>query len=368
MQKFVTLIFAILACSALGITVWVSWEGESFYQEAANRFQSETGIEVNLVYFPKIEDKLNIALKTGDLPDLALIKDTYTGNIGASRRAVRIDPSDLSGFEDKYLQAYSWNGNAFGMPYYADLQVAFLNRRVFAAAGVEVPKSLDFEDLPNIYSELKRVVDYPIAFDFTSPYMMFPYISIDSQPIDTNGRPLVFSMETVMAVSKVKSYFDSGVISRLERGALNGLFRDGKIGIMLQGSYLAPRFRSAGLDFEMLSLPDLEGAVVSGVIDSKGFVFFNEKTYSGSVRFARYLIENSESFYEEFAKYPLLSKLEGAAEIDKIIDKGQFIPNHPGYQTILFESFEKALQMIFSGRMSIEDSLIGAQGYIDSMW
>ncbi|HOI62805.1 MAG TPA: extracellular solute-binding protein [Mesotoga sp.] len=368
MYRFIcSLLILTVVVPLAGLTVWVSWEGEDFYREVASSFEREKGIKVELEYFPKIEEKLGVALKTGDLPDMALVKDTYSGNLGASKRALEIAADDLARFKGEYLEAYMYDGAVVALPFYADVQVAFINRTVFDKAGLPLPGELDLGELEAIVQELKKVVQYPVAFDFTSPYMMFPYIS-DPSPVGEGGRPFLSGRERVEAVEAVKVYFDTGVLSRLERAAMNGLFRNGKIGIMLQGSYMAEKFAAANLDFAMVPLPDLEGRKIRGVIDSKGFALFKEESYAQSIEFARYLMEKSEAFCGQYWKYPLFETVQGDPELERIIASGQYMPNGPGYQAMLFEAFEPALQAIFSGAMGVEQALNGAQGYIDSTW
>ena len=368
MYRFIcSLLILTIAVPLAGLTVWVSWEGEDFYREVASSFEREKGIKVVLEYFPKIEDKLGVALKTGDLPDMALAKDTYSGNLGASKRPLEIAADDLAGFKGEYLEVYTYGDAVVALPFYADVQVAFINRSVFEKAGLPLPEELDMGELETLVQELKKVVQYPVAFDFTSPYMMFPYIS-DPPPVGEDGRPLLNGRERVEAAEAIKRYFDTGVLSRLERAAMNGLFRNGKIGIMLQGSYMAEKFAAANLDFAMVPLPDLEGRKIRGVIDSKGFALFKEESYAQSIEFARYLMEKSEAFCGQYRKYPLFETVQGDPELERIIASGQYMPNGPGYQAMLFEAFEPALQAIFSGAMGVEQALNGAQGYIDSTW
>ncbi len=366
MKKTATFLFVILLCSfTFGITFWVSWEGEDFYRAAASRFSEKTGIPVEIVYFPKIEEKLNVSLKTGDLPDAVMIKDTYVGDVAASKRNLPIPESALRDYPERYLSAFTWNGEVSAVPFYADSQVAFINLDAFEEAGLNLEDDFDFVQFEIIKEKLTGIVDYPIAFDFTSPYIMFPYVSALLSG-EERAALKIGSPESKETVSIVKSYFDSGVISRLERAAMNGLFRQGKIGVMLQGSYMAEKFREKGPRFAMLPFPNLQGIEVRGVIDSKGFALFNSDTYEQCMSFIAYLGEQSEEFFIQYDKYPLFGS-GWLPELGEIVNKGEFMPNIPGYQTLLFEALEPALQAIFSGAMTVDQALTGAQSYIDSV-
>lgn len=367
MKKLLASALVVLLCSAaLSITFWVSWEGEAFYRQAADDFYNQTGIPVEIVYFPKIEEKLNISLKTGDLPDAALIKDTYIGDVASSDRSLPISEDALKDYPERYLSPYIWNGVVGAVPYYADSQVAFVNIDAFEQAGLNLEEGLDFSQFELIKERLAGVVDYPIAFDFTSPYVMFPYVSALHSEEETENL-LVGSQGSIEAVSKVKKYFDEGTISRLERAAMNGLFRQGKIGIMLQGSYMAEKFREKGPRFAMLPFPDLEGVEIKGVIDSKGFALFNGETRDQCLSFINFLNEHSREFFVQCDKYPLF-RSDWLPELEEIIDEGRFMPNRPGYQSLLFEALEPALQAIYSGAMTVDQALKGAQSYIESVW
>jgi len=366
MKKFFLSVLVILVCSAVfGITFWVSWEGEKFYRDAAAAFKEETGIDVEIVYFPKIEEKLNINLKTGYLPDAAMIKDTYVGDVAASGRSLSLNLASLTGYSQKFLNAYVWNGEITAVPFYADCQVAFVNLNAFEEAGIVLGEKLDFDQFEAIKESLTGVVDYPIAFDFTSPYVMFPYVSAlmsQEELYELN----IGASGSREVVSKIKEYFDNGVISRLERAAMNKLFAQGKIGIMLQGSYMASKFREKGPDFVMLPFPNIEGVEVSGIIDSKGFALFNSDTSEQCMSFIGFLNEHSHDFFVEYDKYPLFGS-DSPQELEWVVNQGKFMPNLPGYQSLLFEALEPALQAIYSGAMTVDQALSGAQSYIDSI-
>ncbi len=170
MKKTATFLFVILLCSfTFGITFWVSWEGEDFYRAAASRFSEKTGIPVEIVYFPKIEEKLNVSLKTGDLPDAVMIKDTYVGDVAASKRNLPIPESVLRDYPERYLSAFTWNGEVSAVPYYADSQVAFINLDAFEEAGLNLEDDFDFVQFEIIKEKLTGIVElsYRIRFHVT---------------------------------------------------------------------------------------------------------------------------------------------------------------------------------------------------------
>ncbi|MDI3524501.1 hypothetical protein [Kosmotoga sp.] len=77
------------------LTIWISWEGEEFFTEVARVYSERTGIDVKVLHVPKLDKKLFTALRTGNLPDISMVKDTNTERIANSDFLVKLGRADL---------------------------------------------------------------------------------------------------------------------------------------------------------------------------------------------------------------------------------------------------------------------------------
>ena len=359
---------------ALGLTVWVSWEGEDFFKEVASEFELETGVKVDLLYIPKMADKLQLSLRTGNLPDLCLIKDTHTGNVAASGRAIPLGREffeKLGQFSDDSLEAFALNEKFYAVPYYADLQVAFLNRSLVSN---DLLKNLEeghgISELSFLFSVHSSNEVIPAAWDFMSPYIFFSFLSGYGDVSDSRGMP-AFSSETYRnAVEDIHDLFISEQVARLERQAMISYFMDNKLAYMIQGTYLAPQFRDTGIDFQILPLPRVGDKNIPAVMDSKGFALFNEDSLEEASAFLSLLYESSMEFAVTDYKVPLWTKSlpEELHDFEVIMKNTVRMPNDMRFQQIYSEAMRTVLQVVFAGSMSIEDALHSAQAYAEYNW
>ncbi|KUK93517.1 MAG: Extracellular solute-binding protein family 1 [Thermotogales bacterium 46_20] len=375
-MKFQITVFVILTivnAFALGLTVWVSWEGEDFFRNTATQFESESGIKVDVLFVPRMEEKLQLSLRTGNLPDICLIKDTQTGNVAASGKAVSLSEvfvEDLGSFSVDSLQAFSLNDQLYAIPYYADLQVAYLNLSLAPSDFLSnTYEDYSLDDLEPLYSVPAANI-VPVAWDFMSPYVFFSFLSGFGDAADSKGMPAFSSEHYRMAVEEVFSLFASGRVERLERQAMVSYFMDGKLAYMIQGSYLANQFEDAGIDFRMLPLPKIGGNEIPAVIDSKGFVLFNPDSLQEARAFLSFLYARSMEFSVANYKVPLWVELlpEELDDLEVVMRNTVRMPNDMRFQQIYSDGMRTVLQVVFAGSMSIEDALHSAQAYAEYNW
>jgi len=367
-----SVVFPAVLFSAL--TVWVSWEGEEFFYKVAREFERLTGIEVEVLYVPRIDTKLQLSLRTGHLPDICLVQDVSTGIIAASGRAVPLDPEFLASlgyFSEDALSVFSSNGKYLAVPFYADLQVGFLNRSLVKPdAPSQLMSGYTIEDL----KKLPRVKDdkdvISVAWDFMSPYVFFSFLAGYGEVTDSRGMPAFSSDTYASAVSEVRELFASGTVLRLERQAMVSRFLAGKLIFMLQGSFLAPEFERAGIDFQILPFPRVGDKSIPSVIDSKGFVIFDEKSLEPVRLFLSFLFEESMDFATSNYKIPLwVQELPvELVDLERVMENVVRMPSDMRFQQIYGEAMRTVLQVVYVQAMSIDDALKSAQAFAESNW
>lgn len=364
--------FISLSCYAENLTVWVSWEGEELYNSIADEFETETGNSVEILFVPKMSKKLFPGVKSGNLPDICLIKDTYTGGISVSDKTVVIDEESLKkigNFTKRDLEAFSERGNLLALPYYADTQLALINLDFFKKAGVESPsKTYSFDDLKN----LKGLADTDgeiIAWDFMSPYIFYSFARHFSELVDKKGKPNFNNSEMKEALGTIKNYFDIGLAKRYERGALISKFEKGETGIILQGSYLIKEFKENGMNLDISGFPTIDDKAVSPVVDSKGFAIFNSEKLDLALEFIAFINSKSIGFCEEYFKLPLWTQKypHSLEELAGIIEAGDYMIEDDRFQDIYESVMKPVLQSVYAGE-GIEETLVNSQNYVEENW
>ena len=110
------------------LVIWADETRASIIQDVGEKFQEEAGIEVNvqLISFDDIRSRLTTAAPQGEGPDLFLGAHDWQGELVVSGILAPIDLGDQRDqFLDLALEAFTFDGSLYGMPY-ATENVAFI--------------------------------------------------------------------------------------------------------------------------------------------------------------------------------------------------------------------------------------------------
>jgi ABC-type glycerol-3-phosphate transport system substrate-binding protein len=380
LKRFI--VFLLIAIFSIGIfatttiNVWFSWEGQKEFQTLVDQFNTSQSLyHVNLVYIPSMTQKLQITLSSGNqLPDLALIQSGY--DMGFLVNANVLTPVGTVNTSKAFYNSFLTNGKLYAYPYYADVQVIYLNRKIYKGPLPSDNWNLsDFETLANKIKEdghIGAVLNNTSSYFFNSFYAAFNEGVIPQE----NGIPIVNNNGTIKAAEFYNKIFNVDKIAvSFTKAALINSFTSGKTGMLFQGSFLIPDFLNLGLDFTILPYPYFDnGQPIQPDFDAKGFAIFKN---SEAVRaFLDYITSAKNEVYFCASTYKLPANLEAMHELDnsnqffRIMDlsgqKGLILPTTNVFQTAYSDAISTALQLYLSGQMSVDEALSKAQNYIDS--
>lgn len=152
------------------VTLW-SWrtEDEAAMRRIFDVFEKETpGIKVNIQFTPDADyqNRLSTALRGGRGPDIAQLK-AY-GEVQPFIEAGYLDALDDSVAELKNMPETALgaargrtDGKTYGVPYSVPMMGVFYNKEIFAAQGLEIPKT--YKDFIAACEKLKAAGITPIA-------------------------------------------------------------------------------------------------------------------------------------------------------------------------------------------------------------
>ncbi len=379
MKKFLVMFLLLglfVVYFATTITVWFSWEGESEFLKIVHNFeQSHPGIHVNVVYIPKMIQKINITLASGgSFPDVALIRNDYVGILA---NAGVIHPVNGVNALSKIYDSFLLHGKEYAYPYYADVQVIYANKAFFK--NIDLPsEDWTLSDFENIAEKLKEEKGKGVLLEEFSPYF---FVSFDAafnggKVFQKNGVPIVNGNGTLKAAELYNSFFNIKKITvSYEKMAAINAFKTGKVGMFVMGSFLIPDFVQSGLNFTILPYPYLEkGKTIPPVLDSKGFAIFND---SEEVReFLNYV--TSTQAEKEFcaSTYKLPANAEAASELgksNKLFDvmkvseeRAMILPTTKIFKVGYMRAVKTALNLYLTGKMNVKEAFEKAQEYIEA--
>lgn len=358
------------------ITVWFSWEGQKQFQSVVDDFNTvHPNSHVELVYIPEMIQKLRITLSSGSpLPDVALVRNN---DLGILVDAGVIKPAGKVNTTPSFYKSFLVNGVEYAYPYYADVQVVYVNKNLFK--GISFP-SLNWRlsDLENIASKLKENGYIGIVFSKNSPYFFNSFNAAFSggKIPEKDGIVLVNTPGTLKAAELFKSLFDVKKIAvSYKKMALINAFKTGKAGMMLMGSFLIPDFLDSKVNFTILPYPILDdGRPIPPVFDSKGFVVFRE---SREVKdFIDYVTstEKIEKFCRQNYKIPsnvnAIRALEGENEFFKVMsmsaERSLILPTSKVFKNAYVPAVSTALSLYLNGELSLKEAFSKAQEYINN--
>ncbi|MDK2951955.1 MAG: hypothetical protein PWQ77_1620 [Kosmotogales bacterium] len=360
-------------CFSEVITLWTSWEDESFYKNMAEKYSNETGIDIEVTNFPKLSEKLNLSLKTGELPDISMISDNMISSLYYSEKTVHLSTDDLKSvgsFSSKDVEGFSYLNEILGIPFYSDENVAVINIDVFEELGIDIPPSdYTFEDLKTIRDKFVAAGKDVIGWEFFYPFILYSYLQAYGDLL-IDDVPSLNLDENKKVLNEIKGFFDDGLAVRLERGIQPEKFIDEEIGIFLQGSFILPLLQDK--NFIVYSLPRLDKNVnIPTLIDAKGFSLFNSEKKEICLDFIKFIFENGDEFCLNNLKVPLYKTdniPEKLAALHKVHETGIYFQKNPKLQSIYKKVMKQTLQAVYSGDIGVEEGLDSAQEFALGNW
>ncbi len=352
------------------LVVWVSWEGEDWFHQMGRSFLQKTGVDVQITYLPSMADSIGMALKAGGaLPDLCLIKNDQLAEIIPTSRAKEADRSLMNRFDPDPImtRAFFYQNQQFAIPFYADVQLLYINCEVFDRLKIALPEpSWTVEDLEPLLHKLRESGVIPISWGLNSSYIFTGLqAGLGSPVFDQVGHFQVDTQENVQLVQRLKDWADRGwLVDRPQRPQLIQDFLRGQIAMIPQGSFMISTFESRGFAYYALPFP----TPWKSMVDVKGFVQFSD--HPQATAFLEHLLLQSEDFALQWVKVPAVAtegfSLQSIPDFPKIMEGSIVQPHEPQYAQRYIPAIRTALELVFLGDLSPQQALSKAQEFIDA--
>jgi multiple sugar transport system substrate-binding protein len=229
------------------ITVWaMGTEGEKLAAFAADFMKENPDATVKVTPIPwdGAHDKIATAIAGGQTPDLSLIGTTWMGEFA---RTGGLDPlpTDLVKKDDFFAGAWDTavvDGKAYGVPWYVETRLFYVNKDVAAKAGVTAPPKT-WEELTAAVTAFKQKGGATWGVSLQpggtgSWQTVMPFVWQNGGEV-TSGDAFSFdSPQVTEALGYYESFFDAGLAPKdLPQGALEPDFVKGSIGAFVSGPW-----------------------------------------------------------------------------------------------------------------------------------
>jgi maltose/maltodextrin transport system substrate-binding protein/arabinogalactan oligomer/maltooligosaccharide transport system substrate-binding protein len=250
------------------LVLWADDTRSPVLQEVGDAFEAEFGLPVAVVQlaFGDIRDQLQIAGPAGEGPDIIIGAHDWLGTLVESGMLLPIDLGEKEEmFADAALNAFTYNGELYGMPYAIE-NVAFIyNPEILAEGGFDAPPET-WEEVTEIATALEEqgLVEQGYIIQQNDPYHFFPIMTayggyVFGQTEDGNYNPEdlgIASEGTIEGAQWLQQMAEAGHVQPgVDYDVMHEQFENGNAAMMITGPWALPRIRESGVPYEVTTLP-----------------------------------------------------------------------------------------------------------------
>jgi arabinogalactan oligomer/maltooligosaccharide transport system substrate-binding protein len=364
------------------IVIWHGWQGDYYnaIKQIFADYATKNNVKITLLRVPDLNNKVQVAVPSGQGPDLIGWVDDQ---IGKNALSGTIQPVDQYGITSDYLkqnftdvaaEAMIYDGKPYGIPESMEALTFIYNKKLISAA--DLPKSTD--DLlaqskayngPNKY-----LFVYSAKNDayFSAPWWQGSGVTL----VTPEGTTELGNENSIKAAELIKS-FTTIMPKEIDYGVADTLFKEGKAAITMNGPWSIADYQKAGLDIGLTTIPIVSNSGQPG----KPFVGVkllmlaaNAKNAQAAAELMKYY--GSTEVQVQLAKInkqvPANKQAQDQVKSDPII--GGFIAQAangvplPNSQFIdaMWEPIGKTVEAIWTGSSPIEQAVKDGAALFDS--
>lgn len=386
MRKLAAVLFVLLLVLSFASAKLVIWSSENqipALEKLAADFESDYGIQVEIqqVNFGDIKSKFLTAAPAGEGPDIIVGAHDWVGELAINGL---IEPIPFLPEADQYydvaLDAFSYGGNLYGVPYTIEAIAIIYNKDLVFKA----PKTIsELEELAFEAADDEVVgLIYAVGdFYHSAPFILGRggYIfketaaGLDVTDIGLNNEG------AIAGGNLIKSWFDKGLIpGGPNYNLMDSLFKDGLAAFIINGIWATPSYRDTGIDYAILPFSEItfdDGTTPRPFVGVQGFMI-NSKS-PNKLEATEFVVNYIGSFDGQYGMF--LGERRGTARADvfafieadagpELYDVLQFsksasvgtpMPNVPEMASV-WGAMGDALGLIINGQDTVENAFNSA--------
>jgi arabinogalactan oligomer/maltooligosaccharide transport system substrate-binding protein len=310
------------------LTVWVDADRAPVLKDAAADFTKESGVKVKLVQkdFGKIQDEFIAQVPSGKGPDITIGAHDWLGNFATNGVVQPIELGDKAAeFEDVSIQAMSYEGKTYGLPYAIE-NIALLRNTALAA---EAPT--DYDDM--VTDGKAAGTEFPFLVQVgpeSDPYHLYPFQTSFGAPVfgtnadgSYNPEDLQIGEGTEFA-AWLAEQGAAGLLSTSITGDIaKEKFNSGASPYFITGPWNVGPAQEAGIDVAVDPIPSAGGEVAQPFVGVQGFfVSAKSKNTLAANEFLTNFIGTEEvqtALFEKGQRPPALTASFEKAAADPIV-------------------------------------------------
>lgn len=273
------------------LVIWADNTRVPVLEPVAEAFAAAEGIKVSVLEVPsdQIRDQLSKAGPAGQGPDIIVGAHDWLGELVSNGAVAPIDLGDAAaGYSDVAIQAFTYEGKVYGLPY------AIENIALIRNADLVPTAPATWEELEATALQLKAdgKVDVPLAVQEVDPYHNFPLFSMTGanvffQNADGTYDPSQLGLDTPEALQSAKNFAAwsaEGLISKdVTYDIMIDSFGAGKAPFAITGPWAVNDgergFKVKGVNYVVEPIPPMaDGTTPRVFVGVQGFMVSNFST------------------------------------------------------------------------------------------
>ncbi len=384
------------------LTVWIM-EGTNpdatpFFDQVKADFKAQTGADVDVQFQPWADahDKFTTAIAGGTTPDLAEVGTTWTPEFAEANALEDLTDKAASMKGDLVqglVDAGTFDGKLYGMPWYAGVRSFVYNKDIFDKAGVKAPTS--WAELESVGEKIKAsspdVVPFAVAGECS--YCMLPFIwGAGGDVAKQDGDKWTSAIDSPEAQAGLSFYTDLALKKGLSTPAaatwketdLLKNFEAGKLAMTITGNWTVTKINTDAPNLKdklgAFPIPGKDSGVAPSFLGGSHLsIFKGSQNQDLAWKFIEMM--SSDKYAADWAKqsnfFPgIKSLLDATAKSNdpmvapfakQMVDAGKSMPVTPAWGKIEgAKVLTKMLQEVLTGKSSVADATKAAATEMNS--
>jgi arabinogalactan oligomer / maltooligosaccharide transport system substrate-binding protein len=367
------------------LVIWADQQPIPALRELTSDFQEDTGLRVAVqeVNFDEIRGQLQSAGPAGEGPDLVVGANDWLGELVTNGAIASVELPDEDAFEDVALEAFTWDGRLYGVPY------AIENLALYRNTDLVPEEPATWEEVEETALELQEQGEVARGLTIPSSREEAPY---HYQPLFTALGGYVFGqledgtydeedvgLDTegaVAAAERFRGWVAAGLLNPdVDGGIQQEQFGAGEVAFAVSGPWALRQdgagFEETGVPFGVSPIPPLEGETARPFVGVQGMMLsaFSDDPLLAKTFLNEVMAQEPAqlAMFEANRRPPALtSALEQVVDDDPAMAafgeaglEGQPLPAVPAMSTV-FSALGDAYRLITTGGTPPEQAMEAA--------
>ena len=379
-----TMSAAMAATEVRVVVSYYSAETGPIFEAMAEAFEQanpDIDIQIEVVNWDNLEQKLTTDVAGGTAPDISIIGTRWLAGYVQEGIAEPLDSYMSEEFKAQFIETFMspsvFDGETYGLPVAASARAMYYNRKMLEDAGITEPPAT-WDELKDAAAKLSALSDDTYGFGIqgkeieTDAYWYYALWTHGGSILE-DGKSGIASEAGVQAANLYKSMIDEGLtqpgVTGYNREGLQDLFKQGRLGILLTGPWLRGQMAAEApdVDYGIAPIPEGTTKATYGVTDSiimfsdsevkeAAWKFLEEAAFTDQWRREFTLKEGFLPVFKSVAEDPHFADDPQLAAFTELLPYARFAPIIPNWEEMA-DATSAALQRVYLGEAAPEQAL-----------